>query len=149
MLEPYLLERKRCKKWQMKLFKRLLNVSILNSRILLQSSTQHHQDHLAFRLQLVDSILTNHLSHCPRSRRFQASSARGAHEQPGRLIRSTHWPVLLEPTEYSSANNRMFRKRCLVCLREGKKTQRTPYCCESCRVPLCIVNCFKSYHTSP
>lgn len=35
MLEPYLLERKRCAKWYIKLFKRLLNVSIHISRILL------------------------------------------------------------------------------------------------------------------
>lgn len=49
MLEPYLLERKRCAKWYMKLFKRLLNCSILKARILLQSSSDTFQDHLTFR----------------------------------------------------------------------------------------------------
>ncbi|XP_041971703.1 piggyBac transposable element-derived protein 4-like [Aricia agestis] len=149
MLEPYLLERKRCKKWCMKLFKRFLSVSILNSRILLQSSTQKNIDDLAFRLELVDHILMNHLSHCPQSRRFTVSSSRSTHHQPSRFILSTHWPVLLEPTERSLACNRKSWKRCFVCLKNGNKNQKTSYCCESCRVPLCIKDCFKAYHTSP
>ncbi|XP_041979520.1 piggyBac transposable element-derived protein 4-like [Aricia agestis] len=65
MLEPYLLDRKHSKKWCMKLFKRFLSVSILNSRILLQSSTQKNFDDIVFRLELVDHILIKHLSHCP------------------------------------------------------------------------------------
>ncbi|KAJ8711774.1 hypothetical protein PYW08_008728 [Mythimna loreyi] len=147
MLEPYLIERKRCGKWYMKLFKRLLNVSILNARILVESSTHKRHDHLAFRLSLVDSILTHHLSHCPQSRKFTVSSSRSTHHQPQRIVPSTHWPVLLERTEFTAARNRNFRKRCIVCLREGRKTQFSPYCCETCQVPLCITNCFKSYHT--
>ncbi|XP_026728124.1 piggyBac transposable element-derived protein 4-like isoform X2 [Trichoplusia ni] len=147
MLEPYLLERKRCAKWYMKLFKRLINVSILNSRTLLQSSTKKHHDHLAFRLHLVDYILQKHLSHCPLSRSHTASISRSLHQQPDRFIRSTHWPVLLEPTESSIARNRNFAKRCVVCLQNGLKSQKTPYCCESCKVPLCIKDCFKAYHT--
>ncbi|XP_041982293.1 piggyBac transposable element-derived protein 4-like [Aricia agestis] len=138
MLEPYLLERKRCKKWYMKLFKRLLNVSILNSRILVESSTHKHHDHLAYRLQLVDTILSKHLSHCPQTRRYTASSSRSTHLQPNRFVHSTHWPVSLGS-----------RKRCFVCLKNGKKNIRTSYCCESCRVPLCVEDCFKAYHTSP
>lgn len=148
MLEPYLLERKRCAKWYMKLFKRLLNVSILNARILLESCAHKRSDHLAFRLQLVDTILTKHLPHCPLTRRNLIASSRSLHLAPGRLVHSTHWPVLLENTESSSSSSRNFRKRCLVCLREGRASSKTPYCCETCHVPLCILNCFKSYHTS-
>ncbi|XP_041984607.1 piggyBac transposable element-derived protein 4-like isoform X2 [Aricia agestis] len=149
MLEPYLLERKRCKNLYTKLFKRLLNVSILNSRILLQSCTQKNFDHLAFRLQLVDTILSNHLSHCPQSRKHTVSSSRSTHDQPSRFVLSTHWPILLESTESCSSRNRNFWKRCFVCLKNGKKNQKTPYCCESCRVPLCVKDCFKAYHTPP
>ncbi|CAG4958413.1 unnamed protein product [Colias eurytheme] len=148
MLEPYLLERKRCQKWHMKLFKRLLNVSILNSRILLQSSTNKVHDHLAFRLQLVDSILAEHLTHCPQARSFNVSSSRSQHQELGKLIPVAHWPTLLSQTGGNSAENRNFRKRCVVCLREGRKTIKTTFSCETCGVPLCIQNCFKSYHTS-
>ncbi|KAJ8726368.1 hypothetical protein PYW07_001066 [Mythimna separata] len=148
MLGPYLIERKRCAKWYMKLFKRLLNVSILNARILLESSAQKRHDHLAFRLNLVDSILTNHLSHCPSNRRCTVSMSRSTHQQPQRMVPFTHWPVLLEQTSTTAASNRNFRKRCTVCLREGKRSQKTTFCCETCQVPLCIQNCFKSYHMS-
>ncbi|XP_045506093.1 piggyBac transposable element-derived protein 4-like [Colias croceus] len=148
MLEPYLLERKRCQKWSMKLFKWLLSVSILNSRILLQSSTNKLHDHLAFRLQLVDSILANHLSHCPQGRSYAVSSSRSQHQELGRLIPVAHWPTLLPQTRGNSAENRSFRKRCVVCLREGRKSIKTTFSCETCGVPLCIQNCFKTYHTS-
>ncbi|XP_022828680.1 piggyBac transposable element-derived protein 4-like [Spodoptera litura] len=147
MLEPYLIERKRCAKWYMKLFKRLLNVSILNSRILLESSLQKRHNHLVFRLSLVDSILTNHLSHCPQIRKFTVSASRSTHQQPQSIIRSAHWPVLLKQTECAVAANRNFRKRCVVCLK-NKKSQKTPYCCDTCKVPLCVTNCFKLHHTS-
>ncbi|KAL0858681.1 hypothetical protein ABMA27_011173 [Loxostege sticticalis] len=146
MLEPYLLERKRCAKWYMKLFKRLLNVSILNSRILLQSSTGKPHDHLAFRLQLADSILQNHLSNCPQGRRFTVANSRSSHRQHYRTLHQ-HWPALLEQTESSMAHNKSFRKRCVVCLREGRRTSKTIFCCEACKVPLCMKNCFKVYHT--
>ncbi|KAL0895498.1 hypothetical protein ABMA27_011608 [Loxostege sticticalis] len=147
MLEPYLLERKRCSKWYMKLFKRLLNVSILNARTLFQSSTQKKQDHLAFRLQLVDSILTNHLQQCPVTRRYAVSASRSSHQSHIRNSRQlTHFPVRLQQTESSLANERSFRKRCIVCLREGRKSSKTAFSCETCNVPLCIENCFKAYH---
>ncbi|XP_023940980.1 piggyBac transposable element-derived protein 4 isoform X2 [Bicyclus anynana] len=142
MLEPYLLERKRGIKWYMKLFKRLLNISILNARILLQSSTQKQQHHLAFRLQLVDSILTKHLAFCPKGRVLLT-----ARTIPGRYTESTHWPALHERTPSSAARNRNHIKRCVVCYSEGRTTQRSAYRCESCDVPLCIINCFKVYHT--
>ncbi|KAJ8712304.1 hypothetical protein PYW07_005146 [Mythimna separata] len=149
MFEPYLLDIKRCAKWNMKLFKRLLNVSIQNSRILLESSTQKNHNHLAFRLSLVDSILTYHLPYCPQGRRFTISSSISTHQIPQPIIPSnTHWPVLMGRSAATAARNRSFRKRCFICLREGRKSQKTPYCCETCQVPLCIINCFKLYHTS-
>ncbi|KAH9629361.1 hypothetical protein HF086_008147 [Spodoptera exigua] len=149
LLEPYLEHEKRGAKWSMKLFKRLLNISILNARVLLESSTEKRHDHLAFRLSLVDSILTLHLAHCPKNRKFNVSSSKSSRNQPQNIQQTpfTHWPVLLERSGYTAARNRNFRKRCFVCLREGRKTQTTPYCCEVCQVPLCITNCFKSYHT--
>ncbi|XP_052739767.1 piggyBac transposable element-derived protein 4-like [Bicyclus anynana] len=147
MLEPYLLQRKRGPKWFIKLFKRFLNISVLNARILLQSSTQKHQHHLAFRLQLVDSILSKHLAFCPKGRAKIPVTAQRTN--PGRYIVSTHWPVFHEPTAGSTARNRHHIMRCVVCLSEGRKSQRSRYRCESCDVALCVENCFKAYHTPP
>lgn len=124
---------------------KLLNVFILNSRILLESSSRKHHDHLAFRLQLVQAIVENHISHCPQNHVNSACNSISTVQGPKAVV-NTHWPILLEQTETSVRTNRKFCKRCVVCLREGRKSQKTAYCCEKCKVPLCINNCFKSYH---
>lgn len=146
MLEPYLSERKTRNKWYMKLFKWLLNVSILNARIIMESSLQCRQDHLNFRLRLVDAILTNHLAHCPVNRRHTGAISRAP--DPCRLIPHIHWPVRLEEKPSYRASNRKTRVRCNVCLREGRADVKTTYKCEACNVPLCADNCFKKYHTT-
>ncbi|KAL0808440.1 hypothetical protein ABMA28_012901 [Loxostege sticticalis] len=143
MLEPYLIERQRCGKWYMKLFKRLLNCSILNARILVESSSNATRDQLAFRLQLVDGILAKHLSRCP-SREHRSPTKRNS--LPSLIIPHSHWPVHTEQTAYDSERNRQTRRRCVVCLKNGRKTQKTAFMCETCKVPLCVVNCFKSFH---
>ncbi|XP_026322276.1 piggyBac transposable element-derived protein 4-like [Hyposmocoma kahamanoa] len=144
MLEPYLLERKRCAKWYVKLFKRLLNASIHNSRILLESSLKARQDNLQFRLELVHTILSLHHSRIPKSRRVESSHRRSLFPQ----VLHTHWPVRLQQSDTDQTRNRQGRKRCVVCLQEGRKMQKTPFKCDTCDVPLCVENCFKMYHTS-
>lgn len=57
MLEPYLVERKQCVKWTRKLFKRLLNISIQNARILLNKATNSSIPSLAFTLALIILII--------------------------------------------------------------------------------------------
>ncbi|XP_023944287.2 piggyBac transposable element-derived protein 4 [Bicyclus anynana] len=130
-LEPYLLD-KRGAKWHMRIFKRLLNVSVLNSGILLQSSTKTPKHDLDFRLTLVYAILNNHHALCPQNSKIDVTSSSN-----NRYIISRHWPVPLSTPSI----------RCAVCVSKGKKKKPTPYCCESCRVPLCITGCFKEYHT--
>lgn len=65
MLEPYLIERKQCAKWTKKLFKRLLNISIQNARILLEKSINTKVNAFAFRLELVQSIMSRHCNNVP------------------------------------------------------------------------------------
>ncbi|KAJ8723667.1 hypothetical protein PYW07_007647 [Mythimna separata] len=146
MLEPYLLERKKCSKWYMKLFKRLLNVSISNARILMESSLQCPQKQHDFTLRLVDMILDNHLAQCPQPRRHAAALARLP--DPIRKVPHIHWPVRVEDTVSFAARNRKTRVRCFVCVREGRKTMKTPFKCEACNVPLCVEGCFKKYHVA-
>lgn len=146
MLEPYLLERKRCAKWYLKLFKRFLNSSIHNSRVLLESSLKTRQDNLKFRLELVHAILTRHHSLIPKNRRAESSHRRTAPFP--HIVDSTHWPVRLQQTDTDRAHNRQSRQLCVVCLQEGRKKQRTTFKCETCDVPLCVENCFKQYHIS-
>lgn len=65
MLEPYLIERKQCIKWTRKLFKRFLNISIQNSRVLLENEMGRGYQALVFRLKLVEDLANHHLPHVP------------------------------------------------------------------------------------
>lgn len=143
MLEPFLLERKRCAKWYIKLFKRLLNVSIHNSRILFESSLKERQDNLKFRLELVHTILMHHHSRIPQNRRAESSHRSALFSN----ILHTHWPVRRQQSDTDLAHNRQSRSKCVVCLQEGRKTQKTSFKCDTCDVSLCVENCFKKYHT--
>jgi len=56
LLHSYLIERKRMNKWYMKLFCRLLNISILNALIIYRNNTGKRTDQLSFRIQLKDYL---------------------------------------------------------------------------------------------
>jgi hypothetical protein len=62
LLHPYLIERKRMHKWYMKLFRRLLNTSVLNAMIIYRSNTGKNIDQLSFRIQLVERLFVKHAS---------------------------------------------------------------------------------------
>jgi hypothetical protein len=51
LLHSYLIERKQMNKWYKKLFRRLLNTSILNAMIIYKSNTGRSIDQLSFRVQ--------------------------------------------------------------------------------------------------
>ena len=61
--EPYLLEKKKMTKWYIKVFRRLLNITILNSMVLCRvNSGQTKLDHFKFRVDLVQALLIEHQS---------------------------------------------------------------------------------------
>jgi hypothetical protein len=64
LLHSYLIERKRMNKWYMKLFRRLLNTSILNAMIIrvYRSNTGRSIDQLSFRVQLVEGLFMKYAS---------------------------------------------------------------------------------------
>ena len=63
LLQPYLLERKKMTKWYIKLFRRLLNVTVLNCMVICQANSgQTKIDHFKFRVELVHALLTEHQS---------------------------------------------------------------------------------------
>jgi hypothetical protein len=122
-------------KWTNKLFFHLLDLTILNSFILL-SSCGGKLLHRDFRLALVRGLVDH-------ARGIQSHSQRcvvrpTAH--PSKRCRresanSGHWPVTCTT-----------RRRCRVCSSRGKrKTVNT--ICEKCDIALCISWCFKAYHT--
>lgn len=146
LLEPYLLEEKRCAKWCTKLFKRLLNCSIQNTRVLLESSSGTRLDNLQLRLELVQAILDHHLHLTPYAARRNNKTLTPSPFPY--ILTHTHWPVLIPPTAYEQSRNRQGRRICVVC-HNAKKITRTPFKCQECDVALCMDNCYKIYHTTP
>jgi hypothetical protein len=57
----YLLQRKKVTKWYIKMFRRLLSASVLNSMIICRADSQGRlTDHLKFRIDMVQSLLLQH-----------------------------------------------------------------------------------------
>ena len=62
LLHSYLIERKRMNKWYMKLFRRLLNASILNSMIVYRNNKDKRIQQLSFRIQLIKGLFVKYAS---------------------------------------------------------------------------------------
>jgi hypothetical protein len=61
-LQPcYLIERKRCIKWYMKLFTRLMNTAVHNSLIIYKTSGNKKCTTSIFRIQLIKELLQTHV----------------------------------------------------------------------------------------
>jgi len=61
--EPYLLKRKKMTKWYIKLFRRLLSITILNCMVICRTNSgQAKIDHFKLRVELVQALLIEHQS---------------------------------------------------------------------------------------
>ncbi|KAL0803269.1 hypothetical protein ABMA28_017247 [Loxostege sticticalis] len=136
-LSMYLLERKRGVKWYIKMFKRLLNVSIHNAFIMYTSSlSRRNKDaltHRDFRYSLAKSLVDAH-HHSPPVIR----------EQIGEVMRLRR-DVVHEPKYEPGRNN---RKRCKVCYRQ-KIDKMVHSQCVTCGEYLCFGTCWREWHSLP
>ena len=135
-LSMYLLERKRGVKWYMKMFKRLLNVSIHNAFVLYAGSLERRGKlpltHREFRYQLAQSLLKRH-----RPCLSEISQPVGG---PLRLRREiVHQPQYLQGSQNVS--------RCVMCCRR-KHTKFIHSRCVQCDVYLCFEKCWTIWHSS-
>ncbi|PNF22859.1 hypothetical protein B7P43_G16576, partial [Cryptotermes secundus] len=122
-------------KWTNKLFFHLLDLTILNSHILLKSCGANwtHRD---FRLALVRNMLelAGRGPSRPQRPRGRTPAVRS---EPSRIgeVTTQHWPT-------SSISN----LSCRVCSSRGKRRGvRTN--CQKCDIGLCISGCFREFHT--
>jgi len=100
LLQPYLLERKKMSKWYIKLFRRLLNITVLNCMVICRAnSAQTKIDHFKFRVELVQALLTEHGSESVR--KFQGHHS--TDKNVPRLL-ERHFPEKIPPTEKVQAN---------------------------------------------
>ncbi|KAL0830178.1 hypothetical protein ABMA28_003635 [Loxostege sticticalis] len=136
-LSMYLMERKRCLKWYMKMFKRLLNVSVHNALILLLSSLRRRNmpsiTHRNFRKQLARSLMA---AHRPSTREIVVPV-----EEAMRLRKD-----IVNRPEYLNANARM---RCHTCLRKGirKMVHLKILKCVTCDEGMCFGDCWVDWHS--
>ncbi|PNF24933.1 hypothetical protein B7P43_G09365 [Cryptotermes secundus] len=123
LLHSYLIERKRMNKWYMKLFRRLLNASILNSMIVYRSNTGKRIQQLSFRIQLTEGLFVKYASAVE-------------HKVPGSHPSDNTVPHLTE---------RHFISKIPPTAKKSKRRD-TLYWCDACGMGLCI-ECFRHYHT--
>ena len=122
-------------KWTTKLFSHLLDVTVLNSWILLSScGTQYtHQD---FRLPLVRNLIeeAGKSQDRPTPSLVGRPSAAAANIVRLDSRHNQHWPA------------KTTQLRCCLCSsRSQRKT--TVYKCAKCDIGLCVVPCFAEYQT--
>lgn len=133
-LSMYLLERKRGLKWYVKIFKRLLNVSILNAYIMYSESLRRRgkpaMTHREFRYDLAKSIVERHRS-------LEIS------RPIGELMRLRR-DIVHVPRYLSGSVN---RKRCKICTGVGRSKLVNSHCF-TCGVGLCFEECWEKWHSA-
>lgn len=148
-LSMYLLERKRGTKWYIKVFRRLVNISILNSYVIYKSNAssiglEKVMTHRQFRYALAAELC----------QRYGSSNRPRAHQPQeqalcARLDRSAdHFPDQSEVDgeRTTSKQNRFKRARCVRCIAIKKRTTTSTFC-SHCKVYLCLGQCWREYHT--
>lgn len=159
MLEPYLLERKRCQKWYHKMFKHLLNVSIHNSIVMYRQSSSLEATTLMLRTSLVSQLADKHLLLAQRTMPARRVVVNDKFSNPSRLRPGNHFlktNFITTDTDLQTEThnvqpppvaNKKRRLRCIWCADRNRVEKRTSLICEACEVPLCMEPCFKYYHT--
>lgn len=120
MLAMYPIERKRTRIWYKKFFRRLLNVSVLNSYIIHKHNSSSSLSHRNFRISLIKSLLSKHSTAAPQNQHINISH---------RLA------------EYPFVDSQRQRRLCNVC----KKRVHT--FCVGCNKTVCIDPCFVTIHS--
>ncbi|XP_028036730.1 piggyBac transposable element-derived protein 4-like [Bombyx mandarina] len=120
-LSMYPIERTRTRVWYKKMFRRLLNASVLNAHILLGNQLSTHRQ---FRKALIIDLLSAHRTLTPTSN----------------TIATVHAPAQYDLIKTGKTDR--LKRKCAVC---GK---RTITYCKACNVAMCMLTCYEPYHTS-
>ena len=122
-------------KWTTKLFFHLLDLTVLNSWILLSSCGAQYT-HRDFRLLLVRNLIeeAGKSQVCPTPSLVGRPSAAAANVVWLESRHNQHWPA------------KSTQLRCRLCSSHGQR-KITVFKCTKCDVGLCVVPCFMEYHT--
>lgn len=140
----YPVMRKQQKKYYKKLFRHLIEQCLWNSYILFKKYVNKNISHADFTWKLVSQILAEYQPSVTPARTGRRCSTV---VNPERLL-GRHFIDYCPPTAKKPNPTRT----CVVCCSKvdgsGKKVRKeTRYCCPDCDVGLCLVPCFKLYHT--
>lgn len=131
MLAAFPIERKRTKVWYKKVFRRLLNVSILNGYVICKCSNSIIS-HRLFRTSIINTILERHSPLHLTAGLLQSQITPNVTA----VIKNHH----LAPFEFGTNTKGRKRRVCVVC-----KKRTTTYCV-GCKKPVCMHRCFVSLH---
>lgn len=141
-ISDYPMTRKRGKVYYKKIFYHLIELALWNSYLLYKKNGGQYTP-LQFRMNLIEIIFETYHS-CM----FMPKAGRpGTTPTPLRLS-NRHFPEFIPPTQKKNNPTR----QCAMCSRKRDNTgnrirKETRYLCPNCQVPLCVVPCFKDYHT--
>ncbi|XP_028157151.1 piggyBac transposable element-derived protein 4-like isoform X1 [Ostrinia furnacalis] len=141
-LSMYLLERKRGQKWYMKVFKRLLNTSLLNTFIIYTKNPMPRPlTHREFRVEVALGLL-EHFSSKETPVNPLTPASPDLDKNVRRLQVADHFPA---HTGKMPGKNKHKQLRCVRCTAAGRRTMVTVKC-TFCNVPLCFGSCWAEYH---
>lgn len=121
-------------KWWHRIFYYLLDLAIVNSYILKTNNKPRKEDQLTFRINLARHLISGFSSRKRRGRPVFIPWKKTIVPDEIRLSAvGTHFP---ETGTY---------RRCKLCSTKAVE-KRTKFVCSSCKVPLCIIECFSKFH---
>jgi len=121
----------------LKLFKRLLNSTVLKSFVVYRQVTGRNIQHFSYRIQLMEGLFTKYA----RAAETWGEPGRQASDTVPRFTERHFLRKVAPKTEKSKP-----QRRCVVCSKDGRK-KTSVYCCQICDVDLCLEDCFELHHT--
>lgn len=132
----YSTARKRLKKYYKKIFLHLLDVICLNS-YLMYKKNGGKLSRVNFLLEYIEDTVASYPIESQK-----LSQSRSTTSNVSRLIEK-HFPDYIP----DSSTTKNPSRRCVVCYKK-KIRKESRYWCPTCKVPLCVVPCFREYHTT-
>jgi hypothetical protein len=124
-------------KWYKKLFFHLLDLASYDSYAIYRMQQRDTVAFSEFRLEIIRAVFEKYGSQ-------RSTSVGRPMNQPAPLrLTERHFPSYIPNVD---SNNRICRRRCVVCSSHQVRTVTT-YICTECDAPLCVPVCFKDYHT--
>lgn len=125
---------RRSVKWWHRIFYFLVDLAIVNSFILYQTSRRLKTSQLSYRIALTRQLIGGYSSRKRRGKPVQFLANKKTVPDEVRLVSvGTHFP---EKGTY---------RRCRICSTKANE-KRTQFTCSQCEVPVCVPECFKKLH---